>query len=171
MTLAQFNANAETDRLLRQESVEQMMIQHVTQRKMAEVLGVSPACINKDIKQIKQRWREIHAEKFQDYALEELAKLKALEAAMWPEAMEGKGYAVERVLQVMDHRAKIIGLYAPAQSKVQVITEDILDNAIADYQARLEQLTIEAGDSEPGEIEEARRIESGDSPEGNDTGL
>ncbi len=139
----------------RREKVEKLLLMRFPIRRIAEEVGVSKTTVVKDIKYIKQVWREHHADAFNEYAAEELQKLLALEQALWEKAMSGHGYSVERILQIMDHRAKLIGLYAPAQSRVAVITEEVLDNAIASYTAQLEQLTIEAGSSESGEIEKA----------------
>lgn len=131
-----------------------LLLAHRTQREIAEIMGCSMPTITKDVKAIRQQWKDHYLEAQQEYTSVELQKLLELESAMWGQAMEGKGYAVERILQVMDHRAKLLGLYAPAQSRLSVITEEVLDDAISTYTARLEQLTIEAGSSEPGEIEE-----------------
>ena len=45
----------------------------------------------------------------------ELERLDALHAALWPQAIAGKWLAVDRVLSVMERRAKLLGLDAPTK--------------------------------------------------------
>ena len=80
------------------------------------------------------------SEAYERYTAEELPKLDALEQALWGKAMEGSGWAVERILQVMDHRARLIGLYAPIQERLTVVTEEVVDAAIAERRAKLQLL-------------------------------
>jgi len=67
----------------------------------------------------------------------ESERLDALLRALWPAAMDGKGYAVERCLQIMDRRAKMLGLDAPSRSSVTVVTEDVVDAEIRRLEAEL----------------------------------
>lgn len=55
-------------------------------------------------------------------ALEE-ERLDSLLLAMWPAAMQGKGYAVEKCLMIMDRRARLLGLDAPARTHLTVTDE------------------------------------------------
>jgi len=45
----------------------------------------------------------------------EMARLDALQSAVWPAAMEGDTKAVDSVLRVMGHRSKLLGLELIAQ--------------------------------------------------------
>lgn len=45
--------------------------------------------------------------------------------------------AVDRLLRTDDTEAKLLGLYAPAKSRVEVITEDIVDAELADLARRV----------------------------------
>jgi len=45
----------------------------------------------------------------------ELMRLDQLQAALYPKAMQGDGPATDRVLAIMDRRAKLLGLYSPRQ--------------------------------------------------------
>lgn len=49
----------------------------------------------------------------------ELERLDALQAALWPEAMKGKHLAVDRILQISERRARLLGLdeYRPPEEK------------------------------------------------------
>ncbi len=47
------------------------------------------------------------------YREEELARLDALQAASWPQAMQGSINAIRVVLKVMEQRARLLGLVSP----------------------------------------------------------
>jgi len=53
-------------------------------------------------------------------------------------AMEGKGWAVDRLLAVMDRRARLLGLDRPA--KHEVLTIDAIDHEIARLMAQFGQV-------------------------------
>ena len=49
----------------------------------------------------------------------ELERLSALDAAHWDKAMQGNGEATDRVLRIMERRAKLLGLDAPIKVNVE----------------------------------------------------
>ncbi len=65
----------------------------------------------------------------------ELARLDQLLVAMWPKAMQGSGWAVERCLSIMERRARLLGLDAP--TKHEVMTIDAIDAEIRHLEAEL----------------------------------
>ena len=73
----------------------------------------------------------------------EVARLDALLAGIWSEATGGKLFAIDRVLMIMDRRAKLLGLDAPQK---------------VDHEHRI-QMLAEANGFDPDEaVEEARRV-------------
>ena len=124
----------------RRRQVEKLYIRNTPIRVIAHELGVSPTTVQADIRHMRKCWQENHAQLFTDVNAKELAKLDLLEESMWPQALDGKGYAVERILMIMDHRAKILGLYAPTQSRVEVITGDMLREEIRRMEQREREL-------------------------------
>jgi len=71
-------------------------------------------------------------EKISEEALEvrrlELERLDAMLIALWPQARKGNQGAVDRVLRIMDRRAKFLGLDAPTKQEHHVtVTESDLD--------------------------------------------
>lgn len=46
---------------------------------------------------------------------EELSRLDAMLAAIWPDARKGGGAAIDRVLRIMERRSKLLGLDAPSR--------------------------------------------------------
>jgi hypothetical protein len=55
--------------------------------------------------------------------------------------------AVDRLLKTDDTEAKLLGLYAPAKSRVEVITEDVFDAEIADLAKRVAENDAAAADT------------------------
>lgn len=55
--------------------------------------------------------RDIPREEADELRLMELDRLDALQQAVWADAMRGDPRAVDRVLHVMDQRARYLGLY------------------------------------------------------------
>lgn len=50
----------------------------------------------------------------------ELTRLDALQNAIWIRAMRGEGYAIDRILDIMGRRHKLLGLDKPVKLDVQV---------------------------------------------------
>ena len=57
------------------------------------------------------------AENVQQLRETEVARLDALQAAIWPAAMAGHVDAVQQVLAIIDKRAKLLGLYPTGRHK------------------------------------------------------
>lgn len=57
----------------------------------------------------------------------EVERLDKLIAAIWSEAMAGKLFAIDRVLMIMDRRAKLLGLDAPQKVDIQGDVQRIAD--------------------------------------------
>lgn len=90
------------------------------QRELAARLGVSLGTINSDIKAINQQWErettlDIDAEKRID-----LARIEALIVVLWPLALAGKAHVVDRIVSLMQHKAKLLGLEAPQKQDLNL---------------------------------------------------
>lgn len=73
----------------------------------------------------------------------ELDRLDAMQNALWPKILDGDPRAVDSALRLMDRRAKLLGLDAP--QRVEVLTLDAIDAAIADLEQQLTARRSEAG--------------------------
>ncbi len=136
---------ADLTMLERRDLVQRMMLARMTQGAMAAKIGCSVQTIASDVAWVKENWKQRLAQRYDEWTMEELSKLDALEEALWPGAMSGKPHVVERVVQLMDHRAKLLGLYAPTRQKMQVVTDDLLDQMIEAERRKLEQLADARG--------------------------
>jgi len=58
--------------------------------------------------------------------------------------------AINANLRIIQERVKILGLYAPAKRRVDVITQDVLDDAIAQLERDIARMEGELADAEGG---------------------
>jgi hypothetical protein len=74
--------------------------------------------------------RENAAEPNAEMRALELARLDALQAALWLNATAGHLGAVDRVLKVMERRARILGLDAPPQKPAEGDIDDLIQQEL-----------------------------------------
>lgn len=110
---------------------------HLTQAEIAQQVGVSVGTVNADLKAIREEWADRAATAFEDWVSEELAKLDRLERALLPQALKGQGRAAEKVLSIMDRRAKMLGLNKPDKVEHTHITRDLIEAEIERLEAEL----------------------------------
>jgi hypothetical protein len=67
----------------------------------------------------------------------EASRLDALLFAVWKRAMNGDGWAVRHALEIMERRARMLGLDAPVKQSIEVITDSVLDEEIAELTQKL----------------------------------
>lgn len=105
------------------------------QRELADRIGVSLGTINGDIRAIN---KQIDADTISDTTeakRTDLARTEALIVALWPSAMNGKAHVVDRIVSLMQHKAKLLGLNAPEKRedthRIEVMTmvEGIAESA------------------------------------------
>ena len=79
-------------------------------RQIGQQLGVSHVQAFRDVHHML---REVASEPAEEVRKAELARLDKLMRAHWPAAIEGDTKATAMVLQIMDRRARYLGLDAP----------------------------------------------------------
>lgn len=82
---------------------------------IAARLGVSIGQAHADVQTELQRIAAESADVAADVRTLELERLDALLLALWAQAKQGNQGAVDRVLRVMERRAKLLGLDAPTK--------------------------------------------------------
>ena len=86
-------------------------------------LGVTFQAVAKMINKELSELRDV-AEKDAEILREvEVARLDAMLKAKWPEVEIGNDAAIDRVLRIMERRAKLLGLDAPTRSNVEANIE------------------------------------------------
>lgn len=61
----------------------------------------------------------------------EADRLDQLQRALWPKALAGDQAAISTVLRIMDQRARLLGYNAPVRKEITVLTENVVDEALA----------------------------------------
>lgn len=84
-------------------------------RDIARTMGVSVSIAHKLVTRGMKRLVARCEEKAEDIRSMELDRLDKLQLAVWPQAAKGQLQAVDRMLKIMDQRAKLLGTYAPTK--------------------------------------------------------
>lgn len=104
----------EIERAARRMQVTNLLTSGVAdQVRIAEHLGVNQSTISRDIRIIESQWQERAAEAIATAKGKDLARTERLIAALWTDAIRGKWRATDRVIALMQHRARLLGLNAP----------------------------------------------------------
>lgn len=142
----------------RRTQVAALRLMHYTQEEIAERLGVSQGTVSLDLKAVRNEWAERRDEHYTEWVAEELAKLDALEKTWLPRALsrDADEKALTKVLQIMERRARMLGLDQPEKFLHQVVTVDMIDAEIQRLERQLQTVggevyELEAGDDEDNE--------------------
>jgi hypothetical protein len=82
-------------------------------------LGITPQGAAKVVKRCLERIEKKTREDTEHVLVMELARLDAMLMGLWDKARRGHEGAVDRVLRIMERRARLLGLDAPSRSQVQ----------------------------------------------------
>lgn len=93
------------------------------QSAIAEQVGVDRSTISRDLKVIEAGWQERAAEDIAKAKGKDLVRTERLIQALWPEAIKGKWLATDRVLALMQHRSRLLGLDAPQKREDKLTVE------------------------------------------------
>lgn len=155
----------------RREQVAQMHLQRYNQNDIAKMLGVSVGTISEDLKAIRDEWRRRYAENYEIARArhhEELDKEQRIledQRDMVMSAPQPPTNAQfdrlmqinDRIVRIMQERAKIDGLYAPTKAQVDV---EVSDNFSQEYREKLARKILEnAANTIEGTY---REVENGD---------
>lgn len=80
---------------------------------IAQVLNITETAARKAVLRALARLNEKVSESAEEVRRLELERLDALLAALWGKAQAGDGAAIDRVLRIMERRARLLGLDAP----------------------------------------------------------
>src|SRR5688572_9397209 len=92
----------------------QLRRQGHTFQQIGAALGCSTQRAFKIIADELKKINEHRADLIVEVVQLELARLDSLQTAVWPKAMAGDTKAVERILGIMERRARLLGLDAPS---------------------------------------------------------
>ena len=77
-----------------------------TYREIAKELEVSVGTVSSDVKQVMEELHESTVSNAKEYRRVELRRLDVMLNALWDDAKRGKLGAIDRILRLMDQRAK-----------------------------------------------------------------
>jgi predicted DNA-binding protein (UPF0251 family) len=112
--------------------------QGLTYRQIASRLGVNESTA---YRRVQRALEAIPFEEVSEYRQLEQVRLDALQQAIWDKAMSGDLRAIDRVLAILQRRAKLLGLDAPTRNQVEL--SDFTAEDIAAEVQRLERLLME----------------------------
>lgn len=92
---------------------------------IANTLGISKSVAHRMVVAALQEIRQSIETETSHLKAEELSRLDAMLAGLWPEARKGSYAAVDRVLKIMERRAKLLGLDAPIKHSATDPTGEI----------------------------------------------
>jgi orotate phosphoribosyltransferase-like protein len=90
----------------------------INYREIAKQLKVSPATIVLDIKAVMKELVKDQQKEAAEYKNLELDRLETLQAGIWDFAINGDAVAIDKVIKIMERRAKLLGLDAPAKTEL-----------------------------------------------------
>lgn len=138
----------------REEEALKWRLSGLTYRLIAAEMGISESGAYKAVIRALGRLNERILEQAEEVRRMELERLDKMLRGLWPAALTGHQGAIDRVIKIMDRRARYIsGLNAPAQLEVRNWRKEIqeagFDPAAAFeklVQDAVETVTITAGD-------------------------
>jgi predicted DNA-binding transcriptional regulator YafY len=107
-------------------------------RALARALGCGQNTALRDMQAIRAEWAARRSALYESRAAEDLDRTDAAIAALWPQVLAGKGWAVDRLVSLLAYRAKVLGLESQRQ-------ELDIGQTLAAYLERL----AEGGDAPP----------------------
>lgn len=90
-----------------------------TYQDISDRMGISVGAAHKAVMRVLHRLARDADEAGEVLRRLELDRLDALHLAVWQQAMRGKLGAVDRVLRIMERRARLLGLDAPERQHIE----------------------------------------------------
>ena len=102
----------------RREQVAALLMARRSQREIAKSLNTPLTTIHRDIEALRMEWRADRMVAADQVISEELQRLAFAEKAIMPAVSRGDLMAIDRLLRVMERRAKLLGLDAPKRYEI-----------------------------------------------------
>jgi len=96
-----------------------------TYEAIGEKLGISPQAAHKTVDKALTKTQRETSEAADKVRQIELSRLDAMQAALWLSAVKGNHGAVDRILRIMERRARYLGLDALDESANELQWQDI----------------------------------------------
>lgn len=113
----------------RRNRVAALMLKSLTTRQIEQQLGIGHGTVMRDIAAVRAEWQERRLTDVGTWVAEELKRLDVAMAAIWPHVQAGSTWHIDRMLSIMERRAKYLGLdmQADALPTAPAVRVTILD--------------------------------------------
>jgi len=101
----------------RRTQVAEGLLAGLSIRQIAVEIGSSKATVQRDSVHVRKQWRTEYVDDADHYIRHDLKRVDTALTAIWPDVKRGDLPAVDRMVKLLDQRAKYLGLYSP--TKVQ----------------------------------------------------
>ena len=108
----------EAQREDRRRVVAANLLAGLTYREMAAALDISLGTVTNDVGIILGRWKREQVETADECAQIELRRLDRIVNAIWTDVQSGKLSSIDRMLKIMERRARLLGLDAKQELDV-----------------------------------------------------
>lgn len=105
-----FETQQDSQIAMRRKVVGANLLAGVDYRTIAASLGVSLGTVAGDVKALLGEWREERIRAIDEFKQLHLTRLDVLLNGLWDKARNGDGYAIDKVLMIMDRQARIMGI-------------------------------------------------------------
>ena len=102
----------------------------ISVRAIAREVGCSPGTAHNDVTAIRAEWAERRTTLYESKAAEDLARTDAAIAAIWEHVLAGRAWAVDRLVNLLTYRMRVLGLETQRQ-------EHDIGEILASYLSRL----------------------------------
>lgn len=110
---------------LREQECLRLRLDGLSHREIAAELGIAPSTAYKRVHHALEDVNARNAEEAENLRTLEMLRLDELQNALWERAVDGDDKAIGRILTIMERRAKLLGLDAPARREVEVSPADL----------------------------------------------
>lgn len=124
----------------RRAQVMRYVLAGATVREIAEKLGVSPATVINDKARSLTELAEQEQMAAKDYRQMEDARLNKILVVVWPAALKGEPWAMDKVFQIHERKARLFGY--DAIPKIELMTRDALSEFLTRLEAHLDPETF-----------------------------
>ena len=105
---------------LKKTQIADLIYRQKTKQEIAEAMSMSGSQVNRYIVAIREEWQEHRLRTAEQHFDESLARLAFVEAKLMPSIINGYVPAFDRWLVLNDQRNKLLGLYAPTKSELDI---------------------------------------------------
>jgi len=104
---------------------------------IGQTVGLSPTGAHQAYKRALDR---IPSEQVAELRKIDNERIDALLGAAWEPALKGSARHIEVIVKLLERRARLMGLDAPMLQRIEVLTEDVVDAAIAEIERQIAEL-------------------------------